>query len=152
LELATIKNGAAQPINIQTGTIPDVSCGMRDWFKPMNFITVNKTVANFQNVETQLATNFRGVIQSLKERDLQLKPEGQRAWSWLQIHADPVLALLVDDIVEFSSRKYRVMAFRDYKIYGYVEYHLVEDWTAQTTSPVTSYTLLAYGLGMATKV
>lgn len=131
----TISNACNRPLNVQTGTIPDVGGALLDWFQPMTFELVTKTEAGFQVVETGETVNFRGVMQPLTERRLLLKPEGQRAWTWLLLHADPVLTLKVDDVVLYLGVQTRVMAKKDYAIYGYVEYHLCQDW--QGSGPTT---------------
>lgn len=125
----TIANGKNTPLNVKTGTVPDVSGALQDWFQPMTFGRVTKTVSGFQVVETELQTSFQGVIQPLTSRQLLLKPEGQRAWTWFQLHAEPVLSLNVDEVVIWLGKQTRVMARKDYGIYGYVEYDLVQDWT-----------------------
>lgn len=124
----TIKNGANTPLDLQTGTVPDVSGTMRDWYQPMSFQPVKKTVSGFQVVEKVAPINFRGLIQPLTERALQLKPEGQRAWSWFLLFSDPVLTLQVDDVVIWNNKPTRVMGRLDYALYGYVQYSLVQDW------------------------
>lgn len=108
--------------------LPDVSHGMFDWFQAMTFIVLTKTVVNFQNFETELPVNFRGVWQPFNSEQLMLKPEGQRSWPWYMLHSQISLDLKVDDIVQYLGVKYRVMHKTDYKKYGYKEYHLVEDW------------------------
>jgi hypothetical protein len=45
------------------------------------------------------------------------------------LHAQPVLALQVDDVVLYLGVQTRVMARQDYSIYNYVYYELVQDWT-----------------------
>jgi hypothetical protein len=126
---STIANGKNRLLNVQTGTVPDVSGALKDWFQPMTFELVTKTTSAFQVVETGDPITFMGIIQPLTERQLILKPEGQRAWTWFQLHADPVLSLQVDDVVLYLGVQTRVMARKNYDIYGYVEYHLVQDWT-----------------------
>lgn len=125
----TIANGCNTPINQRTGTVPDVSGALQDYFQPMTFEPVGKVVNGFQVVETGTAITFRGTAQPLTERQLMLKPEGQRAWSWFLVHSDPVLSLNVDDVVVWNGKQTRVMARKDFAIYGYVEYSLVQDWT-----------------------
>jgi len=69
------------------------------------------------------------VIQPLQPKALELKPEGQRGWRWLQIHAEPALQLQLDDIVVLNDGdRYRVMAVRHYEQYGYMEYELVRGY------------------------
>lgn len=144
--MSTIGNSNLIPINVRTGTIPDVSGAMKDWYQPLVFNQVSKAVVDFQVVETLTPTAFHGVVQPLTEERLALKPEGQRHWMWLWVHAEPALKLEVDDIIEYQNVKYRVTAQRDYGIYGYVDYELVQDWTGPV--PTLTYTILQYGLTM----
>lgn len=118
-----------QPVNYGNGGVPFVGDAMDNWFQPMVFGIVVKTVVAGQAVETETPTHFRGVWQPFSARQLLLKPEGQRAWSWYWLHADPSLSLKVDDVVVYNERQYRVMAKKNYTLYGYIEYHLVTDWT-----------------------
>jgi hypothetical protein len=126
--MSTIQNGANTPLNVLTGTLPDVSGALKDYFQPMVFQPVKKTTKGFQVVEKTVPINFRGVIMPLTERSLQLKPEGQRAWSWFQLYAEPVLELQVDDVVLWDGRLTRVMGRLNYFLYGYAAYSLVQDW------------------------
>lgn len=134
----TIPNGKNRPINVQTGTIPDVSGGLKNWLQPMTFGRVTVTVDGYQAQEIMEEISFMGVIQPLDNRRLQLKPEGQRAWTWLMLHASPVLSLDVDEVVIYRGVQTRVMARRDYRIYGYMYYELVQDWTGSGPTPVES--------------
>lgn len=73
--------------------------------------------------------NFQGVIQPLSEKTIQLKPEGQRAWEWLQIHCTSgKLNLDVNDIIEYNGKNFKIMAQNDYSLNGYIEYHAVQDF------------------------
>lgn len=123
-----ISNAADRAINLQNGTTPDVSGALFDWFQPMVFQALTKTVQGYQVVEDSLQYNFQGVIQPFTERQLMLKPEGQRAWTWFLLFAQPSLVLQVDDVVDWLGRQTRVMSRKNYTLEGYVEYHLVQDW------------------------
>lgn len=140
--MGTIANGANRPLNVQTGTIPNVGGAMLDWFQPMVFTLVAKEVDGFQVVETSTDISFHGVIQPLRLRDLALKPEGQRAWTWLWLHSDPSLTLQVDEVVLYLGVQTRVMGRKDYGIYGFVEYELVQDWTGSGPSPALGVAIL----------
>jgi hypothetical protein len=133
----TIGQGANTPINVRTGTIPDVGGSMTDWFQPLTFCKVTKSVVGFQDVETEVQINFRGIVQPFTDRQLLLKPEGQRAWTWLMINGDPVLSLDVDEIVLFLGIQTRIMSLKRYDLYGYIEYHAIQDFTGSdpTVSP-----------------
>lgn len=127
--MSTIANAANRPLFAKAGTVPDVSGALQDWYQLLIFTKVAKIVEGFQVVETPTPINFRGVIQPFTERQLLLKPEGQRAWSWLLMHSDPVLTLQVDDVAVWNGKQTRVMSRKDFGLYGYVEYQLVQDWT-----------------------
>lgn len=126
---STIQNGKNQPINFQTGTVPDVSGAMNDYFQPMTFTVIEKQTVDFQLIEVPTAVTFRGVLQPFTERQLLLKPEGERAWTWFWLHAQPSLTLQVDDVVVWNGKQTRIASRKDYRLYGYVEYHLLQDWT-----------------------
>ena len=125
----TIANGANTPINLNQGTLPNVSGAMQDWFQKLTFGIVTKTDSAFQVIETAETITFQGVIQPFSERQLLLKPEGERAWSWYSLHADPVLKLQVDDVVTWNGKQTRVMTRKSYDLYGYIEYTLIQDFT-----------------------
>lgn len=127
--MATIANAANQPLFAKEGTVPDVSGALQDYFQAMVFETTEKTVTGFQVVETDTPINFRGMIQPYTERRLQLLPEGQRAWSWFQLYADPSLTLNVDDVVVYEGVQTRIMSRQDFSLYGYILYIIVQDWT-----------------------
>ena len=124
-----IKNAADNPIFYKGGTIPDVSGAMQDYFQQMTFTMVAKIVAGFQVSEVASPLNFPGVIQPFTDEQLMQKPEGQRTWTWYLLHADPVLELLIDDVVLWDGKQTRVMDKKNFRLYGFVEYSLVQDWT-----------------------
>lgn len=126
--MSKIANAASLPLFAKSGTTPDVSGALQDYFQPMVFSALVKIVSGFQVIETAKPINFQGTIQPFTDRQLYLKPEGQRAWTWYMLHADPVLSLDVDSVVLWNSKQTRVMARKDYGLYGYVEYHLCQDW------------------------
>lgn len=110
------------------GQVPNMSTTLLNWFQPMTFEVITKETINFQVIETATDVSFRGVWQPFTDQQLQLKPEGQRAWSWIMLHADVNLKLNPDDAVVYETIRYRVMGKRNYKEYQFLEYHLVEDY------------------------
>lgn len=117
-----------QQPNFTAVTLPDVSDSLLEWFQPMNFIMIAKSDVAFQAIETPTTIAFRGVWQPLTGQQLYMKPEGQRAWKWFMCHATQNLALDPDDVIGCRGVSYRVMSKKDYTNYGYIEYHLVEDY------------------------
>ena len=124
-----IKNAADTPLNQNSGTLPDVSGAMLNWFQNLTIQLLTKTVVNYKVEETYVEVAFKGVTQVLNPDSLKLKPEGQRNWQWLQIHSEPSLNLNLDDIIIYNEMQCRVMAKNDYTSYGYIEYHIVQDFT-----------------------
>lgn len=110
------------------GGLPDMGSAMTNWFQKLVFMKVTKEVQNFELVEIKQEYYAQGIRQPLSAQQLQMKPEGQRAWKWQTIHATPALVLEIDEIVIFADTPYRVMAKLDWKEYGYVEYHIAEDY------------------------
>jgi hypothetical protein len=92
----------------------------------MTFTRITKTIVNLRVIETPLDIVFRGVMQPLSPKRLDIKPEGQRAWTWKTVHAEPALKLNIDDIITYKNTPYRVMAKSDYTAHGYVYYELAE--------------------------
>lgn len=129
-----IFNAGNLPLSFRSGTVSDLSGAMTDWFQPMVFSLVGKFFSSFQLFENATNLNFRGVIQPLSGRKLELKPEGQRTWTWLLLHAEMTLQLDVDDVVTYKDVRMRVMTQKDFSIYGFYEYELVQDW--EGSSPV----------------
>jgi hypothetical protein len=115
--------------------LPQVSAGMLNWFQPMDFGLITKTVDNYQNHESVELIHFRGVWQPFTANQMQMKPIGQRSWSWFMLHSDPSLILKNDDVIEYLGIQYRVMENNDYTKYGYFEYHLVEDFIGSGPTP-----------------
>ena len=127
--MATIPQGRNRSIFSPAGTVPDVSGALTDSFQKIVFEQVTKTVSGFQVVENTAPIVFHGLIQPLNAQRLLLKPEGQRAWTWLRMYAQPVLSLKVDDVAIWNGKHTRVMAREDYAQYGYILNELAQDWS-----------------------
>lgn len=126
-----IKNAADVLLTANPGTLPNMQSAMGNYFQPLVFTQIQKKVGDtFTLVEQTVKTNFMGVRQPLTGQQLQMKPEGQRQWKWERIHAYPDLVLGVDDQIMFGSVQYRVTDKFDFTEYGYVEYHIVQDYQA----------------------
>jgi hypothetical protein len=132
----TIINAANLPLSYKQGSVPDVSGSLKDRFQLMSFEQVTKTVANGFVTETSTPISFWGTFYPFSGRQLMLKPEGQRAWSWYTIIAEPGVILQVDDVLIWNGVQTRVMFRGNWTLYGFYEYHVVQDFTGagpQTT-------------------
>lgn len=123
-----ISNAKDRPLASNPGTLPDVSGGLLNWFQTLTFTKIVKTVVDFEVSEARTTFSAQGVRQPMSAQKLSMKPEGQRAWKWETIHATPDLVLAVDEVISFGTTDYRIMERLDYSPYGYVEYHVVEDF------------------------
>lgn len=110
--------------------MPQMNAAFAGWMKP---ITLTKRVQGIGetglvgNLDTQFT--FRGSIQPLSPKGIILKPEGQRAWEWLQIHCVRSDANLdVNDQIIYNGKIFKVMAQNDYSLNNYIEYHAVKDF------------------------
>jgi hypothetical protein len=126
-----IKNGNAIPLNANSGTLPNLDSALLDYFQPMTFTKISKLVNGFQVIETPTDITFQGVWQPLTPKEVSYKPEGQRAWSWYKVHADPSLTLEPDEVITYLEKQYRVKSRMDYTLYGYIEYSMIQDWEGE---------------------
>ena len=106
--------------------LPQMGSAVAAWMQPLEFVLVGKEVVDHLVTETYINKRSFGVRAPLKPQELALKPEGQRAWRWEQIHALPTLQLAVDDIIIFSDFRYRVMSKQNFSEYGYILYDICE--------------------------
>jgi len=106
--------------------LPQMGQAVAAWMQPLEFTLVGKEIVDHLVVETYISKRSFGVRAPLRPQELALKPEGQRAWRWEQIHALPGLGLAIDDIVVFSDTRYRVMSKQNFSEYGYVLYDICE--------------------------
>ena len=123
-----LSNGKNNLIDNASGGLPNMSSTLSGWFQKLTFNRVTKKVVNFEVVETVESFDFQGVKQPMTPQQLAIKPEGQRGWKWETIHALPSLELDLDEIIYFKKTPYRVKEKMHYQEYGYIEYHIVEDY------------------------
>ena len=112
----------------EISNLPQMDETLTDWFYPIQLIKITTTIVNYEAVQTTQYINTKGDVQPLTEEEISLKPEEQRSWSWLQVHTMAKIQLQVGDKLLFDSVRYRVMARKPYYLYGYMEYHLVQDY------------------------
>lgn len=124
-----ISNASDLKLYQHAGDVPDMSDAITNYFQPMIFTQLVKQVVNFQNVEVPTNTPFMGVIQPFTVQQLKMKDIGQRAWSWFTVHSSPALILAPDEVIQYQGVQYRVMEKLDYKLYGYLEYHIILDYS-----------------------
>lgn len=113
----------------QINAMPQVSAAFSGWNSLITIVRITQTIVDGFPVDTENFIYFKGVIQPFSPRQLMLKPEGERAWTWLQIHCvagkDNIEP---NDKILYNGQRYKVMANNDYSLNGYTEYHAVLDF------------------------
>lgn len=111
------------------GGLPQMGSTLNGWEVPLELIKIKQSIVNGDVVKTEEHISFMGVWQPLRDDELQSKPEGQRSWSWYWIHAKSgSLNLQTQDKIIFQDKRYKVMAVKNYNIYGYITYEVVLDY------------------------
>ena len=123
-----IVNAKNQKIE-ETSDLPDPSDSVMKFLRPIKIGIV--TTQNFNGLPNPIIrwTRTQGVCQPFSPEQLEVKPEGQRSWKWSTIHVLPGLNLNTNDRIIFDNVHYKVMQKLDYSRYGYLEYHIVKDFT-----------------------
>lgn len=104
--------------------MPRIQAAFSNWTSGITLIRRTQSVVDGLTVFTDSKIPFRGVVQPLSPKLLMLKPEGERAFQWLQIHcAAKCIKLDVADQIVFNKMKYKIMLQNDYSLDGYMEYH-----------------------------
>ena len=123
-----ITNAKDTTLDQITGTLPNVSNAMLDWFQKITFILIKKSVVNFKLLEERSPYIFMGIVESITPTKLLMKPEGQRQWNYLNIWTLPNVELKIDDIFSYMGKEYRIERKNDWSVYGYLEFEAVEDY------------------------
>lgn len=123
-----LEQGRLKPLNSALAGLPDVETSLSGVVYPISVYRVSKSIVDgfLQEIETK--TETEGVIQPLSAQQIAIKPEGQRAWKWMELHCRANLILKPDDIVAIDGVKYRVTAVYDYRQYGFMHYELAQNY------------------------
>ena len=120
--------------NMIKSGMPQMASTLSGWEVPITLIKITQNVIDGDLVTSEQTINFMGVWQPLRDEALELKPEGQRSWEWVWIHARASeLNLETGDKVIFKNRRYKVMQKKDYGLNAFVEYHLCRDYEEFST-------------------
>jgi hypothetical protein len=123
-----IQNAKDRKLNENTGTLPNLGEALLDWFQPMTFILLAKSVANFENLEVQTPIDTMGLWQPYKPQENDIKQEGQRNWTWFRMLTFPGSGLQTDYIIQYLGKPSRIMSVLDYTLEGYQEFKVVQDY------------------------
>ena len=109
--------------------MPQMDMTLTGWEIPLDIIRIRQEVTDGELSYNEDYISFRGVWQPLRDKQLELKPEGQRAWEWIWLHARASeLNLELADKVIFRDKQFKVMSKKDYGLNAFVEYQLCRDY------------------------
>lgn len=130
-----IFNARSLSIGQTAGPMPNMRSTLAGWVRDLDLTIVTKETVDFEIVETEKPLPGRGVWQPLSQSRLAIKPEGERSWEWIMIHATTDLNLRTDDVIKRRGRPYRVMADMGWDDNGFRFYEVVNDYrsTAQAS-------------------
>lgn len=123
----------AKLLNEITGQ-PQVGGVLNGWMSRICIGILRQNIVDGMPIEIINNFNFVGMIQPLSARKLELKPEGLRAFKWLQIFCQSgQLELKEGDKITYGGERFKLMADSDYRNNGYVEYHVIKDYETRLT-------------------
>ena len=118
-------------INQMSSGLPDVSDVLNGWEIPITANYVTQQVVDGIVTDVAMKKFIKGLKQPLKPEDVALKDEGQRSWSWNQIHIRESLygELFTTQILTINGVNYKIKipsGFR--RIYGHFTQYKNGDW------------------------
>jgi hypothetical protein len=123
-----ITNASSLPLT-SASNLPNVQGALDNWLVKMLIGTIVKSTIDFQLSETVSWVEYQVVLQPFTTKKLQVKPEGQRAWAWWELHIKGTdQEFCLDDQIFIKDKKCRIMQKFEWASYGYTEYQVVEDF------------------------
>lgn len=123
-----ILNGKDTPLGSGAQFVPDVSNGVMNLMQNVTVGVMQKVNLNGYATEIPLYISTMATKEPFSAQQLEIKPEGQRAWSWFRMRILIDVILKTDDRFVMNDLKYRVMRSSEYTEYGYNEYDVVLDY------------------------
>ena len=129
--ISELVNANVRSVTAAVAPMPTMRSTIMGWFRPLNLTRVIKQTVDFETKEVEIPLPAQGTWQPLSHAQLVIKPEGERAWQWFEIHSTPDLRLEPDDVIFRDGAPYRVMAQGSYDDNGFISYHVVNDYQAR---------------------
>lgn len=110
--------------------MPQMNAAFSGWLNDIVLTVIAQSIGDdgFVSDDSRQIT-YKGTIQPLSPEQINNKPDGQRSFKWLQIHAFAgTLNLKTNDRIVYSGTSYKVMGIYDYSLNNYIEYHVIEDF------------------------
>lgn len=118
-------------ITSSLNSLPNLSDVINSWASDYTAYLIKKKIKNYILVETKRKIHFKGMVQNLNKKELQLKPIGERNWGWYELHS--TRKFKNDDIIEINKIRYRIQSTKpDDTYYGFYVYNLRQDYENST--------------------
>lgn len=109
---------------------PNMNSAVMAWAKPTTIYVVGKRLHDYKTVETFYEHRMK-VFRVPSGQQLEMKPEGQRAWNKETLYTDTKYGLDVDDVIFFDCKEsegFRIVNKTDYSQFGFIQYDIVSDY------------------------
>lgn len=107
--------------------LPNLTNAVLAWAQQLEFVVASKSIEDFDIKESYITYRVLGTKQPLKAQTIAIKPEGQRAWKWYELHLSPQAKINIDDVISFGGCDvFRVYGKEDFSEYGYVRYEIAQ--------------------------
>ena len=124
-----IVNARDKKLNSQVSGQPDLSWAVDGWFEFIFFVHVQTQLIDGFSQDILVPIKTKGQIVPMSQEQVNMKPEGARAWRWLTIHTSPDVILNPNDRIMVDDVNYRVKGIWDYRRNGFFIYECGEDFT-----------------------
>ncbi len=114
----------------QMSGMPQMEAAFGGWMQIITVQILSQALLDGFVTESSQNYTFQGTVQPLSAEAINQKPEGQRSWQWLHIHAitSTYANLNTNDRIVYNGVTYKVMAVKDYSLNNFMEYHVVKDF------------------------
>jgi len=135
----------AKTLNVALSGMPQMTVAFGGWEIPITLLRISQVISDGWVVNLETPVSFKGTWQPLSPEEINLKPDGQRSWEWIDLHVvgKSVLFKTNDRIIK-DGLQYKVMALKDYTLNNFSEYHLIRDYEPVVSDIVNPDDLVTY--------
>lgn len=94
-------------------TFPSMGDEFSDWETSSIFKRKVTTIEDYEAKEESTDEEFSGILYPMSAQKIKMKPEGERAWKWMEIISSETL-IVGDNIFTEDGKLYRIMGLIDW--------------------------------------
>jgi hypothetical protein len=115
------------PSGGSVNALPNANNAITGWEVAIKLIKIT-TSNNGGKIKQNITTiPTIAIVQPLSPQELEIKPEGERSFEWLQVHIrieNFTLNITTGDKIEWQGKKYTIMNDLGYELYGHKQFHV----------------------------